>query len=59
MNEIDLNNFAEEKLKKVFSSGNPIVIPVENIDTNTLDKISEINYAAEVAAKMRRDSNER
>ena len=59
MDKTDLNNFAEEKLKKEFRSGNPIVIPVEDIDTETLDKISEMNYAAEVAAKMRRDLNDR
>mgnify|MGYP000607187767 CR=1 FL=1 len=57
MTGTDLSNFAEKKLSKMFKSGNPVVIPINELKSNT-EHIKEMTDAAEVAAKMRSDKNE-
>ena len=58
MADTNLGNFAEKKLSKMFNGGNPIVIPIEELESNK-EHIKEMTEAAEVAAKVRRDMNER
>lgn len=57
MADTNLGNFVEKKLSKMFNGGNPIVIPIEELESN-IEHIKELTEAAEVAAKMRSDKNE-
>ena len=57
MADTNLGNFAEKKLSKMFKDGNPIIVPIEQIELNK-EHIKELTGAEKVASEMRSDRNE-